>query len=193
MAVTFPEDRDLGNRLSDASDKKNRLDIGNQTRSNSRQNRDWQAENNKGSDLPVMPHAKHRMETPKGTKPPPPPKEPGKIRSRSGRGSMVPSPLDRYVLRSHPSHSRRTSDQVKLWSDHSNVHGEPDDREPIVTTQSAAKLDRTRAALDFASVESSPSPSQEIGVSLATGDGNNRTIGLQLFDDDPHADVEVDA
>ncbi|CAE7136750.1 unnamed protein product [Rhizoctonia solani] len=181
---------------SGAPDKAHGLNIGNQTGNNSRRDRNQHAEKNKASDLPVRPHGKHRMETPQGTKPSPPlppRKLTEKTRTNSGRGSMAPNPLDRYVLRSHPSHPRRASDQVKLFSDHSNVHRKPDDREPTGTTQSAPKLDSSHAIFDFASAESSPSPSQEIGVSMTTSDDNNRKIGLQLFDDDPRAGVEVEA
>ncbi|CAE6435239.1 unnamed protein product [Rhizoctonia solani] len=193
MAVTFQRDHKQ-NVSSGALDEENRLSVGNQTGNNSRQDHDRQAENSKVSDLPVRPHGKPRMGPPKGTKPPSTQIKPaGEIRTNSGRGSMALSPLDRYVLRSHPSHSRRTSDQVKLSSDHSNVHGKANDREPIVTTRSASKLDSVRIALDFASAESSPSPSQEIGLSLTTGEGNSRTIGLQLFDDHSQANVEADA
>ncbi|CUA76061.1 hypothetical protein RSOLAG22IIIB_02068 [Rhizoctonia solani] len=184
MTVTFQGDH---SPKDSAMDKENRPDIGNQARNSSTQD----AENNKTSDLPTKPHGKPRMETPIGTKPPPPPRKPTrKSQSNSGKKPMAPSPLDIYVLRSHPSHSRRTSDQVNLSSNHSNVHGEADHREPIVTTQSAARMD---IALDFASAESSPSPSQGIGASLTTGNGNNRTIGLQLFDDHPQGNVEPDA
>lgn len=184
MVVTFQGDY---NAQNSALDEENRLDNGNQTGNSSNHNR-----HTKASDLPTKSHEKPRMETPKGTEPSPPPKKPtGKSRSKSGRGSTAPSLLDTYVLRSHPSHSQRTSDQVKSSSGHSNVHGKADGREPVVTTQPVPRMNISRAALDFASAESSPSPSQDMEISLTTGDGRNRIIGLQLFDD--HAKVEADA
>ncbi|CAE6492029.1 unnamed protein product, partial [Rhizoctonia solani] len=194
MAVTFQRDHSLKIVLSGAPDEENRLNIGNQTGDNSRQGHDRQPENNKASDLPDRSHRKLGMDPSKGTKPPPTQIKPaGEIQTNPGRGSMALSPLDRYVLRSHPSHSRRTSDQVKLSPDHSNAHGKANDREPTGTTRSVPKLDSTRVAWEFASAESSPTSSQEIEVSLTTGEGNSRTIGLQLFDDHSQANVEADA
>ncbi|KAH7341814.1 hypothetical protein B0J17DRAFT_714980 [Rhizoctonia solani] len=187
MEMAFQEERAPQNKLSGAMDKENRLNIGKQTRSSLGHDRQDHMEDKALND-PVMPHAKPRMETPKGAKPPASPKKPTrKARSNLGGGSMPPSPLNRYVLRSHPSHSRRTYNQVA----HSNNHREPDDQEPMVIAESVPRFDSARVALDFASVESSPSPSQGIGVSLTTGHGNSQVIVLPLFDDYPHADVDA--
>ncbi|CAE6515839.1 unnamed protein product [Rhizoctonia solani] len=201
-AITaFQEEWSPRTRLSAALGKENRLDIGNQIGSNLKQDlhdhNQQHAGGDRASDLPVKPHEKPRLETPQGTKPPPPqpPRKPtGKDRNNSGRGSIPLSPLDRCVLRSHPSRSRRISDPAALPSDHSNAHERSDGVEPIVTAKSVPSLGDSRA-IDFASAGSSPSSSQEIGVSLTTrddqGDGHHRTIGLQLFDDHPQADLEM--
>ncbi|CAE6450623.1 unnamed protein product [Rhizoctonia solani] len=189
--MSFREERNLLNELSGAMVKENRLGIGNQTRSSLGQDQQGQTEDKALND-PVMPHVNSRVETPKGTKPPPlPPKKPTrKAQSNLGRGSMPPSPLDRYVFRSRPSHSRRTYGQVA----HSNNHRGPDDRELMVIAESVPRLDNARVTLDFASLESSPSPSQGFGVSLTTRH-DSRVIVLPLFDDRPQTDVdaEVDA
>lgn len=182
--MSFREEQNLLNELSGAMVEENRLGIGNQTRSSLGQDQQGQTED-KALNNPVMPHVNSRVETPKGTKPPPlPPKKPTrKAQSNLGRGSMPPSPLDRYVFRSRPS-------QVA----HSNNHRGPDDRELMVIAESVPRLDNARVALDFASLESSPSPSQGFGVSLTTRH-DSRVIVLPLFDDRPQTDVhaEVDA
>ncbi|KAG8764128.1 hypothetical protein FRC11_004616 [Ceratobasidium sp. 423] len=202
-AITFQGERNPKIRLSAAPDEENRLDIGNQIRSSLGDLRDHNqqhGENDKASDLPVKPHGKPRMETPQGTKPPPPQaprKRTGNNRNNFGRGSIPLGPLDRYVPRSHPGRSRRVSDPAPLPSDHSNAHGRLDHPEPIVAAKSVPSLGDSRATMDFGSVGSSPGSSQEIDVSLTTGDGqgdgHHQTIGLQLFDDHPQAGLEMGA
>ncbi|CAE6410772.1 unnamed protein product [Rhizoctonia solani] len=89
----------------------------------------------------------------------------------------------------NPPQRRRTRKIRSHW----NIHEKLAHRDPTAATKSAPKSDNPRVSLSFASAESTPSPSQVLGVSLTTGNSDRQTIGLQLFDGDPQVDVEMDA
>ncbi|GAB1521887.1 hypothetical protein RhiTH_004986 [Rhizoctonia solani] len=190
MAPSFQDQRNPRTRLSDAPGKGHGLDIGNQiipSLMRDRQGRNHSLKRDGSSDSPSKVHGKPSLKTPEGTNSlnSPQTRPAGKFHSNSGSGTMSSSPLDKYALRSHPIHRRHTSGLIPLSPGYSNSHGKLANRDLAAATKRTPNLDNCYVSFNFASAESTPSPSQEPDSPLTTEEGSRRKIGLRLFDDYP--------
>ncbi|KAF8688980.1 hypothetical protein RHS03_09190, partial [Rhizoctonia solani] len=190
MAPSFQDQRNPRTRLSDAPGKGHGLDIGNQiipSLMRDRQGRNHSLKRDGSSDSPSKVHGKPSLKTPEGTNSlnSPQTRPAGKFHSNSGSGTMSSSPLDKYALRSHPIHRRHTSGLIPLSPGYSNSHEKLANRDLAAATKRTPNLDNCCVSFNFASAESTPSPSQEPDSPLTTKEGSRRKIGLRLFDDYP--------